>query len=272
MFTDLNTLKLADYDCSNDLRGLIRTGRRVLQRCWRDTDTISQKRIFAQNSGACGSTYLIRLLDENDIPRSFHEKTPDLNSIGVQHFDQPIESKRLIRLLRYTRHDAYFEANNRLFSLTCEIALAFPNAWFIHLHRDGAECVRSAMSKPNVEDYLRTNVRFRGSLAGSVSDQPFTRFCHYWANMNRRIADDLRCITNPDGSAAASLRFEDLVAGKVDALESVLGQSLQNKKCQPVNVGRVRSEGKFPKYNDWSAEQKATFDSICGPVMGMLGR
>ena len=119
------------------------------------------------------------LLNENGVDRAFHEKDPDLNEIGVRHFDTPFQSTELIKTLRYTRHNVFFEANNRLFSLSRELSMAFPGARFIHLFRHPANAVRSAMSKPNVQEYLESGVRFSGSVAGNSGQRPLERFCHY---------------------------------------------------------------------------------------------
>ncbi len=269
---DLHQLKLADQDRSDSFRGQIRVGRRVVYRCVLDRIEIHKKRIFCQNSGACGSSYVVQLLKENGIERAFHEKTPDLNKLGLEHYEQPAAASRLKMILRYTRHDAFFEANNRLFSMSRELAAAFPSASFIHLHRDGIEAVRSAMSKPNVEAYLATNVRFSGSLAGSHAEFPFARCCHYWANMNRRIATDMQRLGLDDDRICVSLRFENLITGDVAPLERVLGVRLSKQTCAAVNIGRVGGRGKFPHYRDWNSGQKQTFDRICGPVMELLDR
>ncbi len=45
-----------------------------------------------------------------------------LLEVGRQHYEQPMPTSKLVRMLRYTRHDVYFEANNRLFSLSRELA------------------------------------------------------------------------------------------------------------------------------------------------------
>ena len=280
---DTKICKTADGDATDDMRGLIRVGRRVINRCWLDRETILRRRLFCQNSGACGSTYIVRLLQENGVEKSFHEKTPDLYELGLQHYELSIRSKiesvksrsmenRLVRLLRYTRHDVDFEANNRLFSLSQELAAAFPNLGFIHLHRDGTEAVRSAMSKPDVASYLRNDRRFQGGLAGDHGLDPFSRFCQHWANMNLRIADDIDASVAKHGCDFVQLRFEDLVAGAVAPIEEILGTKLRLTTCSPVNVGKVKTTGKFPKYSDWTSEQKVTFDQICGTAMSRLGR
>ena len=141
---------------------------------------IHQPRFFCLNSGCCGSTYLIRLLDDNGWKGVWHEKNPDFNAVGVAHFDHPMNERRLASLLRYTRWDVFLEANNRLFSLARPLHRAFPGARFMHLHRDGREAVRSALSRPDVDRYLRTNIRFQGKLAGPRNASPLERFCHYW--------------------------------------------------------------------------------------------
>ena len=146
------------------LRNMQRFTRRTIARCWRDRALIEQPRFFCQNSGGCGSTYIVQLLADNEIERCFHELEPDFNQLGVDHFESPMSQSRLVRLLRYTRHDVYFEANNRLFSCSRELRTAFPNAKFIHLHRHPADAVRSAMSKPDVATYLNENLRFQGSF------------------------------------------------------------------------------------------------------------
>ena len=266
----LDIFRRTDSDSTNGLRGLIRVGRRLVKRCWYDQQTINQVRVFCQNSGACGSTYIVKLLNTNGIERSFHEKTPDLLDIGLANYESPIANSQLIRLLRYTRHDVFFEANNRLFSLSLPLARAFPNASFIHLYRHPAEAVCSAMSKPNVDRYLKKNKRFHGTLAGPHDAEPFERFCHHWANMNRRIQADLLQVASQTDRRVVSLQFEDLIAGRIQPLEDILHRSLDHSQCQPANTGLIRSAGRFHAYKQWTAKQKRTFAAICEPVLDSI--
>ena len=268
---DIPSLQSCDTDASRSPRGLLRVGRRLAKRCWLDTKTINKPRVFCQNSGGCGSTYIARLLRENGVERAAHEKTPDLLQIGLDHFENPLPEKRLVRLLRYTRHNTFFEANNRLFSLTRELAIAFPNARFIHLHRDAVETVRSSLSKRDLANYLATDIRFRGTLAGPRHSDMFERFCFHWANMNRRIHDDLTYVQS-QGFIVNNLQFEDLIAGRVENLEQALGDSLSKKQIRAVNVRPNRPEGRFPAWSEWTKNQQQTFETICGPVMALLNR
>ena len=266
---DLEQLKRSDVDASGGVRGWMRTIRRIANRCYVDRATINQPRVFCQNSGGCGSTYIVKLLKENGVQLAFHKKTPDLLEFGLQHFEAPIPQRRLIRILRYTRHDVYFEANNRLFSLSREIATAFPSSRFIYLYRDAAETVRSAMSKPELGKYLKTNPRFRGSLAGSHELPMFDRFCHHWANMNRRIFEDLKYVKTASNREVIKLKFEDLIAGNLKSVEAMLNRKMKIQS-EPANIGRLGKSGKYPRFVDWSPKQKQIFENICGPVVELI--
>jgi len=55
-------LQQADADAQPGFRGRLRTLRRYIKRSLVDTKDCSQPRFFCQNSGACGSTYIVELL------------------------------------------------------------------------------------------------------------------------------------------------------------------------------------------------------------------
>jgi hypothetical protein len=268
-FGNLDLLAKADADAIQGLRGRIRTLRRLMKRSILDSDLRKQKRFFCQNSGACGSHYIVDLLVENSVQRVFHEKDPDLNEIGVKHYESGLSQSSLIRTLRYTRHNVFFEANNRLFSLSTELAAAFPGAAFIHLFRHPADAVRSAMSKPNVEEYLRSHTRFAGKIAGSPQQRTLERFCHYWANVNRRILDDLKLL-DESGKDVMWLNFADLGSGNISRLESFIGHELTMRQRSPSHVGAVRKEGKFESFENWSDQDQKSLNEICLSVYQQL--
>jgi hypothetical protein len=266
---DFDLLAKADADSSDGLSGRWRTLRRLVKRSILDQQVKNETRFFCQNSGACGSHYIVDLLRENLVDRVFHEKDPDLNQIGVTHFDSPISKSTLVSLLRYTRHNVFFEANNRLFSLSKEISAAFPNAKFIHLFRHPAHAVRSAMSKPEVVQYLKTNLRFAGSLAGDESQRPLERFCIYWMNVNKRIDDDLVDLQSA-GVPVKWLSFDRMVSGDVSWLGQFIDQEIETSMRRPSHVGAVRSEGKFPEFENWNSADRSTLERICMPLFQKL--
>ncbi len=265
-------LRLAADGHAGDVqpRDAWRTARKRFKRRWLQPAELARPRFFCQNSGGCGSTYIVQLLIDNGVERCFHEKAPDFNQLGVTHYEQPQPATRLTSLLRYTRWDVFFEANNRLFSVGRQLACAFPGARFIHLHRDGREAVASTMSKPNVQEYLEANLRFQGNLAGDHAARPLERCCHYWDNMNGRILDDLQSLESQCGSHL-SLRFDDLVCGRTQNLEKFIGKSFSVRQRDAVNQGRVRKGGLYPAFDQWPDADQELFWQICGETMRRLG-
>ncbi len=227
------------------------------------------QKVFCLNGGSCGSNYIAELLKVNGWSDCYHEKKPDLDHEGMLHFEGRMDVRYLKLLLRWTRHRVRFEANNRLFSMGKELMQLYPNAKFIHLYRDGRSVVTSAMNIAKAElTWGSSRLRYRSTkLCGDPQLSNFEKSCNYWSRYNQRIMDDL-------GTASLlRLKFEDLVAGKVDDLANFLGTDLRVRQIPPVNHQKRKKTGSaaFPRYADWSDEHQRQFWEICGPVMTTLG-
>lgn len=225
-------------------------------------------KVFCLNAGSCGSSYIAQLMRANGWPHSFHEKKPDLDNEGILHYENRLDTDYLKLLLRWTRHRIGFEANNRLFSMGKELRELYPTAKFIHLYRDGRSVVTTSMNIAKAElTWGSSRLRYRcEKLSGGDHLSNFEKSCNYWARYNQRILDDLRSVE------FLSLKFEDLVAGNVGALENFLGIKFRVRKIPPVNHLKPKKTGPaaFPKYPDWSPEHKDRFWELCGPVMNDL--
>lgn len=232
-----------------------------------------ENKVFCLNAGGCGSKYLIHLLKANKIDRCYHEKAPDLDRSGVQYFLSGKYEWVIKGLLLLTRNRVYLESSNRLFSLAPLLKSVFPNSKFIHLHRNGIDSVRSNVNKTLWPDVMQcaTRLRYASHLAGNPALSPFERTCHYWANINERISEDLDDMQDDD---VFSLTFDDLIQGRLDDLESFLGHPLSVKSIEPVNTKadlKAESEKVVEGLNDWPAEWRRSFVKICGPIQSKLG-
>ena len=228
-----------------------------------------QERIFSLNSGNCGSWYIVELLKANGLGPSYHQKMPDFEELGVRYYLTGKPAFRMLWLLRLTRHDVYFESSNRLFSMTPLITRAYPNARFIHQHRDPLDTIVSTINKNIWPDWMQnpTRLRYSSMLSGARDLLPFERTCHYWNNYNRRIMDDLK------GMDYLSLKFTDLINGRIQELEEFIGHELKIKKIPPVNTKEVLKE-RGKKYDSFDAlpdEWQRAFHRICGATRVELG-
>lgn len=236
-------------------------------------DRRKESKIFCLSSGNCGSKYLVHLLRENSIDRCYHEKDLDLDRTGVRYYLTGEYEWAVKRLLLLTRNQVYFESSNRLFSLAPLLKDVFPNSKFIHLHRDGVASVRSGVNKTLWPDVMQhaTRLRYASRLAGDPSLDPFERTCHYWANINERIFEDLNGMEDQD---VLNLKFEDLIEGKLDELESFLGRALSTHVIEPVNTKddlKDESVEVIGDFGDWPEGWRRAFVDICGPIQRRLG-
>ena len=220
-------------------------------------------RYFCQNAGSCGSMYIVELMKINGFTGCYHEKDPDLDVLGIAHYEGHASEKKLKRILTHTRRGVFFFFFNRLFSMTKLLKESFPDSRFIHLHRDPRDLIPSSLSKPPELTWDSGRPRYTSTkLCGPVDTPLLERACRYWTNYNQRILADL---IDED---YLSLEFSDLISGNVSFLEEFLGGSLNVKKIPPVNADKpVRIGGRHQPFEDFSIEDKDTLLSICGPIM-----
>lgn len=228
---------------------------------------VAGERFFCQNSGSCGSAYIVELLKANGLGPSYHEKPPDLDIFGIDYYEGRIPDWRARAVLLQTRRGVYFEANNRLFAMSRALKEAFPDARFIHLHRDPRSYVPSALSKPPSSTWDSGRRRYRSeALSGPLDSPLLDRACTYWTRYNRRILEDLRPYHH------LSLKSADLFDGNLNDLERFLGHELRVRRLGAVNADKaVRKEGQHPNFHDWSSTDQQTLYRICGPLMEELG-
>lgn len=224
-------------------------------------------RYFCQNAGSCGSMYVVELLKANGLKSCYHQKRPELDALGIDFFEGKASEERLEQVLIRTRKDVFFEACNRLFSMSQVLKKAFPDARFIHLHRDPRDVIPSALSKPSKMTWNSGRRRYTSEkLCGPATAPVLERACRYWANYNQRILDDLK------GEDFLSLKFSDLIAGSVEGLEAFMDVKLSNRKIKPVNAKKpVGKQGRYTAFEQWPKEDRDLLCRICGPVMDVLG-
>jgi hypothetical protein len=206
---------------------------------------------------------LVRLLQANGVPCCYHELRPDLHQEGIDYYEQRIDAQTAAARMRKTRAGVFFEANNRLFSLAGPIQYAFPEAKFVHLFRDGRDVVRSGLERGWYQPQDRFACLRLG--AGTVGS-PFVKICRYWAEVNQRIASNLRAL----GCDYLPLRFEEFVRGQgLDRLEDFLQIRLSHVRT-PLQTNGT-SSWSVPSYDGWCTEWQRQFEEICGAVMKLLG-
>ena len=253
------------YHRPNHLKGCMK----AIYSCFKKNNSKYDAKIFCPNSGNTGSHNIVELFKANGIEPSVHEMKPDLEQIGLAHYLGEINNKWVERALSLTRQNIRFEASNRLFSMSKELYHVFPNSKFIFLHRDGRDAVTSMIRKqadPSVRIRLETARRYNCALHGPDNEKDaFRKACHYWNNMNTRIADDL------EGIPHIHLKFTDLVTGNIQHLEEFLEMEFMTRSIERTTSYGRKIEKDLPDFDNLNNEMKSNFYEICGPLMKRLG-
>jgi len=186
-----------------------------------------------------------------------------------------------VRLIqRLEREGTHFcESNPYIYHLTRHLHARFPEAFFVHLVRDGYATTRSYLSrdKTTYPDRLERKRR-----TGWWCAKPFppTDDEHFatWGGMNRlektawfwQYVNDYiqECLQSLPSERTMTLRIEDLCEDRVEELLNLAGlpSDFDRKSLQ-----RRVSTSKRSKSEGWTETQMAAFERIAGPTMRRFG-
>lgn len=239
---------------------------------WRD-----KEHVFITSTGRTGTVWLANLLNCADGVYAIHEPVVG-ESYAVKYYamdrDNGAEYVREFRtketFLRCRSLPAdvkYVEITPYLNQHISFLRQELPNSYFIQIVRDGRDVVRSWMTRktfterhPIYSDMILDR-RHGDGAAGWHEMSAFERCCWMWAWMNRNL----------NASVDAFFRLEDIVENYADMqelLKSIGGRIDEEtwRMASPVKKN-VSARHSFPKWNNWSPGQKATFRRICGEQM-----
>ena len=210
---------------------------------------------FCLSTGCCGSKYLSDLLLANNVTKISHDDGP-IDDNKQYYFDNRYESL-IVDSLRKRRNKTLFDSSQHLFALVKPLHLAFPDARFIHLHRDGRDFAEVAMSRGWFGETDIDRI-----FCSCDSLDRFQKICRYWAKVNQRIRSDLSVVNAP----VMSLSFSDLMGGhKLGTLADFLAVNLI--------VPSVSVSDTIDPDTAWfdSLERHRDFWVTCGEEMSALG-
>jgi putative sulfotransferase len=166
-----------------------------------------------------------------------------------------------------------------------EIRRAFPDARFLHLHRDGMEAALSMYHHPwfRVGVYLDAFPPERGEVDGAIAGEdgdfvsallksppPIGLYGRHWSNMlARAFADFVRL----DANQYAELTFENLTTSPRDVLQQVA--DFLELPADPgwIERGAALVKGDVPRRAPGlGADERQELEAACRPGQILLGR
>jgi len=185
--------------------------------------------------------------------------------------------------------DCWLERSGNSIDYLGELAAFFPEARFVHIHRDGREAAISMREYAT----LRVSVAVMNGLAGEVdythegltalerekperidellaTRSPIELYGKYWSD---QIRSGYAARTRLDPGIAMDVRFEDLVIRPGEVLAEISdfldlpedGDWIERAAALSHGLPRLR-------YPDLSAEERARLDEACREAMALVGR
>jgi hypothetical protein len=185
--------------------------------------------------------------------------------------------------------DVYVEANIGYYGLLDITPRAFADHRALFFIRDGREWVRSHMNwgeaynKRGLRKVISHNWPSPGKALGDPyhAEWPkfsrFERLCWAWTRLNEFALSTLA--RNP---MVRVVRFEDVFAGEqrernlsgaIDFATAHLGDSKARISSMSGQLEHRThaSSGDFPAWQDWTTQQRRSFERLCGLLMERLG-
>lgn len=249
---------------------LVRWGRGLARRMRR------QRFVFVPSTGRSGTTTLANLLSAHPDVVCRHERQERLIGLSTELAHGVVDRTAAESELRalYPRHGpyparVYGESDHRLFNLVGILAELLPTARFLWLVRDGRAVVASTVARGWYGGEYRSGLwglnRLRGDACGDVTPDvwatlsPFERNCWYWSYVNRAIERQLASLP---GERWRRVRLEDLDAAAPGVFEFL---GLEPLAVRPPHENRSKWTVSRPR--DWSSDERASFERICGDLM-----
>lgn len=236
---------------------------------------------FVLSTGRCGTLLISKILAKSSCLRVEHNPKPELEYASkVVHRDDLNLHAQEIAVLA-SRFDLFFldtllrgkiyvETNNRISLFAPALAKLLPNAKFIHLVRDPADFVRSGMRRGYYQEGVTQHQRLDGSNYSVWNNfSRIEKIAWEWNEINSKIEEFK---SNVDSNRVLTINSEMLYSNPATTHRIYNFLNIQNPYHGPKgnrllarllsNPINKQNEGAFPKYCDWSEQDKKAFHRI----------
>lgn len=235
---------------------------------------------FILSTGRTGTDFFTKLFNSDAVPDawSLHEPRPAFRARSYQlvaryhtTFERLYFQWPRMRWHKRSQKTWYIETNYHLFAAIPLIREAFPNAWIIHVIRDGRDVVTSWLNKYR---YITNNHITPFQIPGDPAQEawslwnPVQKLSWYWKTVNELVASQ-----SPD----LWLRFEYLFTPPYTdlfhLLEALPLESYDPDRIQAMVSERVNPSKSqfFPAFQKWPQQWQQEFYAIAGPAMMRFG-
>lgn len=243
--------------------------------------------VFFLSTGRCGTAWLSHVLESKEDLKIYHHPEPVMRSQGKLSYEMNLKRQDrnenelllvkemflagredlLLNCARGNKRPIFTDSRSTFFAY--EMLELFPNAKFVFIHRHPGEVVRSGIRrswyKAKHQSELNRIIPLQGEAYfeewKDLSD--IEKISWLWKETNTFIENFSKSVA-PENFYEISFNFWS--APKIADLMSFLNIDLKEAEIANWMNKRInaQSESPFPKYEDWSKEDKESLKNICG--------
>lgn len=262
------------------------------------------KTTFVLSTGRTGTVYLADLLNQLDGVVALHEPKPSrvLNAwttaflegrVAARFMTAALFAKRR-KTLKNVRAELYVESNNFIAGFADALHDVFETPTVIHLVRDPRDFATSLTNRGDdigLRGFFNRYIPCWAYVPDGLKKRQLTQLtrpAYRWVAINEYLSaygkgrqnyhffkfeevfdkndqTELKRLLRAIGLNAKQIAELDFEA---KARSDQPKFSLLDRPSTSANASKYQA---MPKWRDWSAEQKRTFDKICGPLMREYG-
>ena len=241
---------------------------------------------FTMTTGRTGTLTLIKLLNLSPEIKAYHEPLPHLREyVKTAYNDIYINQEKYANIFREARCNLIFKSwikghtyveHTVMTSFCPSIAIELPNSKFIHIFRHPADVIRSGLRRRWYQGHAWDDNRIEPTpddpnrSKWDTQWDPLLKVCWNWNYVNNFIIEFSK---NLPKNRFLAVKFERLINKDTDEYLRVF--SFLN--VDPPNEKDVRKilnhkynaqeNGKFPKYEEWTVQNKQNLLDISGETM-----
>lgn len=238
------------------------------------------KNFFVLTTGRSGSMAIAHALSQHSKIHCLHEAKYRLRrlSFEVEHnlIDRTAAMEIMLDLYKRLgdrRNIVYGESDHKLFNLFPFLREIEPKAKYLWLLRDGRDVVASTYHRGwfSKEDMSTDwgKCRINGFGCGEFAEEEwwsltrFQRNCWYWKYVNDKILTELKKV-DPYYWFPVHLEY---LSENLNEIQRFLGVQRESLVLEQKNKATYR----VVKWQNWTKEERDSFDSICGEMMRIVG-
>jgi hypothetical protein len=266
---------------------------------------------FILSSGRSGSRALSRLLAQVDGVSSNHEYVRDFTQRAIAEYHMGLRNRESVSKVlhatygsaaEYSDARVFIDSNNKLCWVADLLPEVFPDATFVHLHRDGRKVTSSFFHKlkgviypprqtemtnrylrqalfppagaeahplivpPPTEDFWWIQPCSSSAvLAAFIKRDRFSQVCYHWTESNKSILDGLSGFPSQVRISLEALTSStDAVRHLFEFLQLPFDEGFAEMLLRPDHVY-------VPVDFELSPQQAQAFHRECGEMMALLG-